>query len=169
MSWSRRAKGDESIREAIAEHREPALRLHCGWVLPWWRPFSRSGCASQRQRRADERAGDHGVPSPSSRSLAPRHQAAGTEASARMAANEDNRQSLPAVSAHPASVARTTVSRQSSEVGARCGSAAGLRGRAAPAKASFVLGFLTGHEFEWLPLNFTGCANILMLSSSPLR
>src|ERR1700730_2264077 len=27
MSWPRRAKGDESIREAIAEHREPALRL----------------------------------------------------------------------------------------------------------------------------------------------
>jgi hypothetical protein len=75
-------------------------------------------------RRADERTGDHGVPSPSGRSLAPRHQAAGTETSARMAANEDDRQSLLAVSAHPASVARTTVSRQSSEVGARCGSAA---------------------------------------------
>jgi hypothetical protein len=41
-----------------------------------------------------------------------------------MAANEDNRQSLPAGFAHPASVARTTVSRQSSEVGARFGSAA---------------------------------------------
>src|SRR3984957_20373647 len=39
-------------------------------------------------RRADERVGDHGVPAPSGRSLAPRHQAAGTEASARMAANE---------------------------------------------------------------------------------
>src|ERR1700730_16158757 len=75
-------------------------------------------------RRADDGAGGNGVPSPSSRSWAPRHQAAGTEASARMAANEDNRQSLPAVSTHPASVARTTVSRQSSEVGARCGSAA---------------------------------------------
>ena len=62
-------------------------------------------------RRADERAGDHGVPAPSGRSLAPRHQAAGTEASARMAANEGNRQSLPAISAHPASVARTTVSK----------------------------------------------------------
>ena len=35
---------------------------------------------------------------------APRHQAAGTEASARMAANEGNRQSLPAVSAHPAAL-----------------------------------------------------------------
>ena len=75
-------------------------------------------------RRADERAGDHSVPAPSGRSLAPRHQATGTEASARMAANEGNRQSLPAVSAHPASVARTTVSRQSPEVGARCGSTA---------------------------------------------
>ena len=39
-------------------------------------------------RRADERAGDHGVPAPSGRSLAPRNQAAGTEASARMSANE---------------------------------------------------------------------------------
>ena len=75
-------------------------------------------------RRADERAGDHSVPAPSGRSLAPRHQAAGTEASARMAANEGNRQSLPVVSAHPASVAGTTVSRQSSKVGARCGSTA---------------------------------------------
>src|SRR5208283_1467757 len=75
-------------------------------------------------RRADERAGDHGVPAPSGRSLAPRHPAAGTEASARVAANEGNRQSSPAVSAHPASVAGTAVSRQSSEVGARCGSAA---------------------------------------------
>src|SRR5271165_3215872 len=75
-------------------------------------------------RRADERAGDHSVPAPSGRSLAPRHPAAGTEASACMAANEGNRQSLPALSAHPASVAGTTVSRQSSEVGARCGSAA---------------------------------------------
>src|ERR1700722_20108513 len=63
-------------------------------------------------RRADERVGDHGVPAPSGRSLAPRHQAAGTEASARMAANEGNPQSLPVVSAHPASVAGTTVSRQ---------------------------------------------------------
>ena len=40
-----------------------------------------------------------------------------------MAANEGNRQSLPAVSAHPASVARTTVSRQSPDVGP-CGSTA---------------------------------------------
>ena len=68
-------------------------------------------------RRADERAGNHSVPAPSGRSLAPRHRATGTGASARMAANEGNRQSLPAVSAHPASVARTTVSRQSPEVG----------------------------------------------------
>ena len=75
-------------------------------------------------RRADERASDHSVPAPSGRSLAPRHQATGTEASACMAANEGNRQSLPAVSAHPASVAGTTVSRHSSKVGARCGSTA---------------------------------------------
>src|SRR4029077_5009728 len=75
-------------------------------------------------RRADERAGDHSVPAPSGRSLAPRHQATGTEASACMAANEGNRQSLPAVSAHPAYVARTPFSRQSREVGARCGSTA---------------------------------------------
>ena len=75
-------------------------------------------------RRADERTGDHGVPSPSGRPLAPRHQAEGTEAPARIAANEGNRQSLPPVSAHPASVAGTTVSRQSSEAGARCGSTA---------------------------------------------
>ena len=69
-------------------------------------------------------AGDHGVQTPSGRSLAPRHQAAGTEASACMAANEGYRQPLPAVSTHPAPVAGTTVSRQSSEVGARCGSTA---------------------------------------------
>ena len=75
-------------------------------------------------RRADERPGHHSVPAPSGRSLAPRHPAAGTEASARMAANEADRQSLSAISTHPPPMARTTVSRHSSEVGARCGSTA---------------------------------------------
>src|ERR1700674_3989866 len=34
MTWHRRAKGEESIREAIAEHRKPAPRLgFCRFVL----------------------------------------------------------------------------------------------------------------------------------------
>jgi hypothetical protein len=83
-----------------------------------------SGCGRSRDksRNSLRRPATTASRRKSGRSLAPRHQATWTEALACMAANEGNRQSLPAVSAHPASVARTTVSRQSPDIGARCGS-----------------------------------------------
>src|SRR3954468_9809067 len=89
-------------------------------------PLARPGPArlARLLRRADERPGDHGLPAPRGRTLAPRPPAPGPAASATVAPDEGARRALPALPAPPAPVAGAAVPRHPSEVGARCGSPA---------------------------------------------